>query len=434
LILLGLFNLSSSSFAQQALRHFTANISSIPRNTLFLILFISVLSGNNSASFTNYAFIEVITLFSLLLVSVLCFPAFQFFKKYTHYLIIVMLISIFIMEVQFISYYVAFLLTDFPFSIHNFFFSFANPRFFNQYQIWTMPVVSFILLSQHMLFQAKKTRYVLWSIAILWWLIFFTSQGRGVIVAVMASTFIVAFIFRAKATLFLKQTIILFILGFFTYKLLFDLVPYVISRGTKFLDIPINLTSSGRLTKLWPDAINFMLNNPWLGIGPMHYVSLHGGQYFSHPHNSLLQIGAEWGVPALILVLLLMYHSFSAWTKKFNHHTLSATASDNNLIILGLTFSLLSGGIYSLFSGVIVMPMSQLTGTLVISLAMAVYFPEYIPQLKTPPRNWLMTLFFGFLGVYYFWLLSPELIPHFIDPMYFSHHFLQPNSGPRFWQ
>jgi len=433
LILFTLFSLSVSLRAQQTLSFYFKNVNLISRYALLSILILGILSANFSALVPTQSSVEIITLFSLLLVSLLCIPSFQFLRKNSIYFVLAMILSFGVMELQFMSYYVAFLLNDFPFSIHHFFFSFANPRFFNQYQIFTMPVVSCLVLSKHPFLQKTRIKYTLWSIAILWWLIFFTSQGRGVIVAVIISALIVAFIFRDKATLFLKQTIILFILGFITYKFLFDLVPYVISGGTKTLDIPLNLTSSGRLTKLWPDAINFILNSPWLGIGPMHYTSLHGGQYFSHPHNSILQIGAEWGVPALILVLFLIYRSFTAWTNKFNKHTLSNT-SDENLFVLGLSFSLLSGGIYSLFSGVIVMPMSQVTATLVLGLAMSVYFPKYEASLELPSRNWGMTLLFGFLGVYYFWLLSPELIPQFIDPMYFSYHFLQPNSGPRFWQ
>ena len=433
LILLALFSLSISSRAQQALYLFCKIISLKSRYALICILIVGIFSAKFSALVGAQAIVEIITLFSLLLVSLLCVPAFQFFRGKSIYFVLAMILSIGVMDIQFMSYYVAFLLTDFPFSIHNFFFSFANPRFFNQYQIFTMPVVSCLVLSKHPFLQKNRIKYTLWGIAILWWLIFFTSQGRGVIVAVMTSTLIIAFIYRDKATLFLKRTAILFVLGLLTYKLLFELVPYVISGGTKNLDIPLNLTSSGRLTKLWPDAINFILNSPWLGIGPMHYTSLIGQQYVSHPHNSILQIGAEWGIPALILVLFLIYRSFTAWVNKFNKHTLSII-TEENLFVLGLSFSLLSGGIYSLFSGVIVMPMSQITATLVIGLAMSVYFPQYEASLEAPSRSWRMTLLFGFLGVYYFWLLSPELIPQFIDPMYFSHHFLQPNSGPRFWQ
>jgi len=433
LILLALFSLSISSRAQQTLSFYLKSISLVSRYALLSIFSIGILSAKFSALVPTQAIVEIITLFSLLLVSLLCIPAFQFFKRNSIFFVFAMILSLGVMEIQFMSYYVAFLLTDFPFSIHNFFFSFANPRFFNQYQIFTMPIVSFLVLSKHVFFQTNKIKYTLWGIAILWWLIFFTSQGRGVTIAVITSALIVAFIFRNKATVFLKRTIILFILGFITYKFLFYLVPYVISGGTKTLDIPINLTSSGRLTALWPDAVNYMISQHWLGIGPMHYTSLHGGQYFSHPHNSILQIGAEWGLPALILVLFLIYRSFTAWTNKFNKHTLSNT-SDENLFVLGLSFSLLSGGIYSLFSGVIVMPMSQIIATLVLGLAMSVYFPQYEAPLKLPSRSWGVTLLFGFLGVYYFWLLSPELIPQFSDPTYFSQHFLQPNSGPRFWQ
>jgi len=295
-----------------------------------------------------------------------------------------------------------------------------------------MPVLSCLLLSASPYLQIRKIKYSLWVIAILWWVIFFTSHGRGVIVAVIISAITIGLIYRGKSTAFLKQTLFLFILGAIGYSLLFDLIPFLIA-DSKAVEVPANMTSSGRMTKLWPDAINFAISNPRLGIGPMHYTSLVGAQYFSHPHNSVLQIAAEWGIPTLILILFLIYRASTAWVKRFNKDTLSEKPEDN-LFILGLSFSLVAGAVYSLFSGVIVMPMGQLTATLVVSLSMALFFPQYQFSERKSPRSWLMTFFFGFVCVYYFWVLSPELIPHVSDPMYFSHHFLQPNSGPRFWQ
>lgn len=438
LVLLTFILLSASATVQNL---FIKSI--LPGNPAILVtLLILFLLGCASAFLSpapQRAFIEIISLFSLLLVSLQCAQTWRLFPKIIPWVISALLLSFAIQELRFFSYYAAFLLTKSSFSFYDFFFTFAHPRFFNQYQLWTLPLLTLVLLVDHPALKNPRLRFSLWSLAIVWWGMCFTTNGRGAIVAVIASFIITLLIFRKQAWSFLKITLLLMLLGAAFYQILFHLIPFLITDETvhsvknNAQTFAIRMTSSGRTTALWPTAIQFITENPWLGIGPMHYSAWNGEEILAHPHNSLLQIAAEWGLPSLAIFVFLLYRVFHGWCRRFNVHSLKDQQNNLNLAIIAITFSLCSAFIYSLFGGVFIMPMSHLTGMLVCSFAIAIY-QENAPltEQKTTRHHWLLTLIFAIFAISYFWLLSPELIPRLVDNTFMSKIEIDV-SGPRFW-
>lgn len=437
LILLTVICLSASKQAQITFIESLSMINSTARYLLALILGLGLVSAFLAPS-VHHALIEVMTLFALLVVAVVCAPVWRIYHKQLRWLGLALLLSFSVQEVKFLSYYLAFLFSDNAFDFYDFFFTFSHPRFFNQYQIWTLPLLTLWLLMDHPLQKVKRYRVLLWVVALIWWTMLFTTNGRGALIAIVGSYLLTYLIFRHKAKAFLNTTLLLMLLGFVFYQILFHLIPYLKTDNAPQLlsntnPLQIRTSSSGRLTDLWPAALQMIQKNPWFGIGPMHYHASNGSQMLAHPHNSLLQLGAEWGLPALLSTLLLVYIALRTWIRRFNVHTLNTEHKIFNLAIIGLTLSLSSACILSLFSGVIVMPMSHLMSMLVISFAFSICQP-LSPQPVEIKRSQhgFMTLIFALFAISYFWLLSPELIPRLTDPMFSPENPLD-IKGPRFW-
>jgi O-antigen ligase len=90
-------------------------------------------------------------------------------------------------------------------------------------------------------------------------------------------------------------------------------------------DSDYNHTSeSGRL-QIWSRGVDYMLQNPVLGVGPGNFSTAEGtlsllaerqqygiGVRWNAPHNSFLQIAAELGIPGLALYLAMLACAFGA--------------------------------------------------------------------------------------------------------------------------
>jgi O-antigen ligase len=96
--------------------------------------------------------------------------------------------------------------------------------------------------------------------------------------------------------------------------------------------------------------------DPWLGAGPLHFAHhAQDLQIAAHPHNWPLQIGSEWGLPALLLLCSALA---LAMRKLWQLRKIVAAKDQDTLtawLVTGLAI-LLDG----LVSGLLVMPTSQL--------------------------------------------------------------------------
>lgn len=64
---------------------------------------------------------------------------------------------------------------------------------------------------------------------------------------------------------------------------------------------------------LWVRAWEIVMAHPWLEAGPLHFA--HFGrdlQIGAHPHNWVLQIACEWGIPALLCLMSAIALGFKA--------------------------------------------------------------------------------------------------------------------------
>jgi putative inorganic carbon (hco3(-)) transporter len=118
--------------------------------------------------------------------------------------------------------------------------------------------------------------------------------------------------------------------------------------------------------------VRFIAENPLLGVGPMHFA-YYANTVAAHPHNALLQLASEWGIPAALLFTAVFAAgglSFAGYVKRVTTQADDHTA----LIAVALLAALTGAAAQSMVDGVLVMPVSQVTLALMCGWAVGVYF------------------------------------------------------------
>lgn len=121
-------------------------------------------------------------------------------------------------------------------------------------------------------------------------------------------------------------------------------------------------TSSGRIA-MWRGTFQDARTHPLLGIGPMNYACQGPIYRAGHPHNFPLQFMAEWGIPALLLLLFtagaLLFKL--AETLRTPDTSFVQPAALAGYFATGVVAAMILAGL----DGVMTMPASQVTGVLV---------------------------------------------------------------------
>ena len=283
---------------------------------------------------------------------------------------------------------------------------FNNIRAFNQYQLWPLAFITLPLLA----FNLKKNIQVYLYFALAcWWILLFYSASRGVLAAWLVGVLITAVIYRKFAWPMLKIQFINIATGFSGYYFLFKLIPSL-SESTLVTGTVIRETTSDR-TALWLECLKFIQEYPVLGVGPMN--SPWHNSIMLQPHNSLLQLASEWGLPATSTILAIAGFGIYCWLKKLNANTLEKQSNqDKNLTVI-LFFTIVVNAAYSLVDGVIVMPLSQVLMFTMIGLMIGHYSYN---NLNTSKEK-LVESYFTFRQIFAFfvlialvWSTLPEII------------------------
>jgi hypothetical protein len=230
---------------------------------------------------------------------------------------------------------------------------FANIRFFNQYQTWTLPLLVGTVLSVPK--KWRVSRGLLFLLPSLWWTLVFASNVRGTILAMAVGAIGAWLLFRSRAHRWLAVQIASTATGGVLYFLLFYLggeaVPQVAER--------LKDVGQGGRPHYWMKCLEMAWMNPWLGIGPMHYAwppnNFASG---AHPHSALFQWLAEWGVLSTTIMSSLAVWGGWSWMKQER----DVTAREEDLLPevgVALVAAALAGASHAMVSGLIVMPVSQ---------------------------------------------------------------------------
>ena len=218
-------------------------------------------------------------------------------------------------------------------------FGFVNPRFLNHMQVWSVLPVAYIAVigmqRQHKTFLPRLMLALIFATS-------FATDARGVLLS-MSLGFIVLMTLDASRRrhwwTLLWQSLIT---GFLVKYALLAPFPQYVFGDTSLVAPEIRTTSSGRLD-MWLDLLAKV---NWYGYGGDTYAC--EGLDFAGPHNSFLNVLYHWGIAAFAAYSLLVALLLHKLTRIRHKATLVAGVS----VLVGIC--------YSILSGVLVTPLSQL--------------------------------------------------------------------------
>jgi O-antigen ligase len=259
---------------------------------------------------------------------------------------------------------------------------FSNARFFNHVQTVLLPLIVLLYL------QAPKGsgwRRASFGLAAFWWAFLFVSEARASILGLGAGCLFALVVRRADARSFLKAMVLTALAGIVVYGLIFILLPML--AGLPSFSAAKNVMQrtaadpTSRRNLLWQLALELIAAHPLLGVGPHHFA--HEGATLSwgaHPHNFIMQIGAEWGIPALLCLLGVVGIGMRRLVRTGARIAQADLPGQQTLaVMLATGAAILVDG---LFSGVLVMPQSQMA--IVLYLACAAGWVRSVDQGAAP--------------------------------------------------
>jgi O-antigen ligase len=315
---------------------------------------------------------------------------------------------------------------------------FSNIRFFNHVQTVLLPLAVLLYM------QAAKGsfwRRSAFALVACWWAFLFVTQARASILGLGAGCVFVFAMRRSSALGFLKAIALSALAGVAVYVLVFMLLPMLagLPAFSSATDVMQRTAAdpTSRRNLLWKLALELIAAHPLLGVGPHHFA--HEGATLSwgaHPHNFIMQIGAEWGLPALLCLLAAIGIGMRALVRSGARIAQTDLAGQQTLaVMLATGAAILVDG---LFSGVIVMPQSQMA--IVLYLGCAAGWVRSLDHGNSPnagmPLRWLGSglAIVALCGLAY--AVAPSVVAHA------SHAELTPaekavNPGthwPRIWE
>ena len=272
---------------------------------------------------------------------------------------------------------------------------FANVRFFNQYQTWTLP----LLLGAVLVFPRRWTapRGAVFGLAALWWTLIFASNVRGTVAAVGVAGLGAWLLFGRGAYRWLGIQVAAVAVGGGLYYVLFHLA------GGAIPEIAERFSQVGQSRRLqhWRKCLDMAWAHPWFGGGPMHYAwPPFDFAKAAHPHNAIMQWLAEWGIPSTGIMSGLTVWGGWTWFQQEQNDAKTASERANGLRV-ALVGAILAGTAHAMVSGLLVMPVSQMLLVLLVGWAWGRCRPENGP---TKEFSWsahavLAVLLVGSLGI-----------------------------------
>lgn len=276
-------------------------------------------------------------------------------------------------------------------NLHSLVSGFMNVRFFNQLQVILIPLLCLSFYMEEL----KKFRFLAMLAFSFLWLILLQSEARGAVLAIMVSAFLVyCFLPISARKHFIRPLLTAIVLGTGLWLVLIVILPLFIFDNDIW---QLRVDSSGRIT-MWLYILQEMPQRIFMGYGPMGFAWAERKPLLNaHPHNSLLQFLYEYGVVVFIIVT-----SWSILQLVRLLGRLKRIQGENPDTII--IFALWSALVYSLFDGMIVMPLSQ--ALLVALLAINCQYSNVI----TVHTQWRLGATLGVL------LLGTVLISSFGSP------------------
>ncbi len=311
--------------------------------------------------------------------------------------------------------------------------SFMNVRFFANMISFSLPLI--VLPSLLFCDHPRPLRWIYFAISVLWWYALILNHCQTLWLEWVVIPVVVLAWFRSAGFLWLKQHVKAAVCGSILYVLLTIVIPWFLPSGVSAP--PLAGTDDGRLA-LWWYTLKMIVHHPVFGVGPLHFAYYENKiTQVAHPHNSVLLLAVEWGIPAALLLLSLIGWGLVKWVK---YYRLSPVVDINRIKYIALSAAFLGGAIDSLLSGVMVMPLSQLMMMLTVGWMLGVYYSgkTHMSVVGVKPQIWLAVtiIMAGVLlghGLYPLILQLPEQVATFIQQSCGGDYDSTCIVSPNFW-
>ena len=235
------------------------------------------------------------------------------------------------------------------------FLDFANVRFFGQYQAYALLLIT---LPIKPLGLSRSWRAIVYLIAINFWALQWMVGSRAVWAGFIAAIMLIAIFMRNGRIRWLAEQAAIAAAGgviFFLFSTFLLSTPNatpipvansIMQRGEESLSVRITLAKA---------AMGMIVDHPLAGVGPGQFGLHYSTTNAAHPHNTPLQLLAEYGLIAgsagIALCVVLLVFAVRQLRSKAGREPDATTISLAAALVMGL--------VDSLFSGNLVMPHSQ---------------------------------------------------------------------------
>jgi len=298
---------------------------------------------------------------------------------------------------------------------------FDNIRFFNHTQTWTLPLLVGLLTYFQKYNSNILVSVLLFLLISCWWMLLFVTNVRGAFFGIIVSLGIITFLWRKDIYAILKNAVTSFVTGGALYYLLFILPVDTIGRTIFRIESSRPHRFTGALEVWW--------QNPFFGLGPMHYAEIGKTQFVGHPHNFYLQFLSEWGIFAFVAFTALIFVGLKF---VFKNYRTTNTLSNNRIIYSSLTWSLLAGLIHAFFSGVMMTPMSQIWFVLIAAWFVGYQRKSITEHAISIRYNHLYLIYIFFLFIV-LWMVSYDVFSLAERYEEFISDYPYEIFRPRFW-
>jgi hypothetical protein len=243
------------------------------------------------------------------------------------------------------------------FAVEDLFPGFSNVRFFGHLQTMLLP---FLVLPALWWGISPARKTLLMVVPAIWWSLAIASGTRGSWVALLIGMIIVFAILGASAGRWLRQQLLALSCGAIGYVLFIVLLPRWFYPSASFMFRETDIFSLSSREKLWKLSMDIVFEQPWMGIGPMHFAN-HLSILAAHPHNAVLQLMVEWGVPAAMMFTAVCAAGGLSWVLRVRRMvSVPAMVQERQIFTAAALLAALTGAAaQAMVDGIIVMPVSQ---------------------------------------------------------------------------
>lgn len=297
------------------------------------------------------------------------------------------------------------------------FIGFENPRMLNQLQSWIIPVATLLCLQFR---GARPWRWLFWFLLVTTWCQLWLSGGRASMLGLAAGVTIAAVLFGRPGRRFALAHAWPAALGLALYQGFFRLLWPGESVGMFARSSP----GSGRET-IWPEAWQMFLDAPLLGQGPQSFGW--GPSVFRSPHNTPLQLLAEWGLVGTGVILAAVLFGLYCVVRRVR----AGLRPTQREWVMALFASTISATVAGLATGVLISPLAHVGALIVLVLWIRVMGRPRVPVSRGPAALVALALLaLVSLGVFFPDLELPLLGRMALEDPTAG---LGLNLSPRFW-